>query len=85
MSSPYTLLCLVLCLRPVFEGAGEHGIFSVPEPRGNFGILLSPRANMKRTQEWQLAQSDRNFSKSQKYEENLKKYGRCNKEKIKKK
>ena len=38
MSSPRTSLRSVLRLRLVFEGAGEPGIFSVPESRGNFGI-----------------------------------------------
>ena len=41
MSSP--------CLWPVFEGAGEPGIFSVPEPRGKLGIFSNPRACMKET------------------------------------
>jgi len=31
-------------LRPVFEKAGEPGIFSVPEPRGKLGNVPSPRA-----------------------------------------
>ena len=44
MSSPRTLPRSVLRLRPVFEGAGEPGIFSVPEPRGKLGIFVSPRA-----------------------------------------
>ena len=32
----------VFTLRPVFEGAGESGIFSIPEPRGKIGIFPSP-------------------------------------------
>ena len=39
MSSPY------LC--PVFEGAEEPGIFSVPEPRESLGIFPSPSAYME--------------------------------------
>ena len=35
--------------RPVFEGAEEPGIFSIPEPRGKLGIFPSPRAYMKET------------------------------------
>ena len=31
-------------LRPVFEGAGKPGIFSVTEPEGKLGIFSSPRA-----------------------------------------
>ena len=34
-------------LRPVFEGAGEFGIFSVPEPRRKLGIFPCPRAYIK--------------------------------------
>ena len=49
----------------MFEGAGEPGIFSVPERRGKHGIFPSPRAYMEGTEVWQLAQSDRNFSQSQ--------------------
>ena len=30
-------------MRPIFEGAGESGIFSVPEPRGKLGIFPSPK------------------------------------------
>ena len=33
MSSPSTSLRSVLRLRPVFDEAGEPGIFSLPEPR----------------------------------------------------
>jgi len=32
----------------MFEGAGEPGIFSVPEPRGKLVIFLSPMAYMER-------------------------------------
>ena len=39
----------VLHLRPVFEGAGEPGIFSVPEPGAKLGIFVSPRAYMEET------------------------------------
>ena len=49
MFSPRTSLRKVLCLRPVFEGAGEPGIFSVTESRGKLGIFLSPRAYMEET------------------------------------
>ena len=37
----------MLRLRPVFEGAGEPGISSVPGPRGKLGIFLSPGAYME--------------------------------------
>ena len=57
--APRTSLHLVLCLRPLFEGAAEPGIFSVPESRGTFGIFPSPRTYMEETKEWQLAPSDR--------------------------
>jgi len=40
MSSPRS----VLPLRPVFEGAGEPRMFSVPTPRKKLGIFPSPRA-----------------------------------------
>ena len=36
-------------LRSVFEGAGEPGIFSVPESRGKLGIFSSLRAYMEET------------------------------------
>ena len=39
MASPRTWLRSVLRLRPVFDGAGEPGIFAVPEPREKFGIF----------------------------------------------
>ena len=44
-------LHLALRLRPVFEGAGEPGIFSVPEPRGKIGIFPSPGAYVEETVE----------------------------------
>ena len=52
-------------LRSVFEGAGEPGIFSDPQPREKLGTFPSPKASMEETEEWQLAPSDRNFSTSQ--------------------
>ena len=47
MSPPRTSLRL----RPVFEGAGEPRIFSVPKPREKLGIFPSPRANMEEAEE----------------------------------
>ena len=47
MSSPRTSRCLVLSLRPVFQGVGEPGIFQVPEFRRKFGIFLSMKAYME--------------------------------------
>ena len=44
-------------LRPVFDGAEEPGIFSVPELGGKFGIFSSPRAYIEG--------EDCNFSKFQ--------------------
>ena len=38
-----------LRLRPVFEGAKEPGIFSVPAPRGKLGIFSSPTTYMEET------------------------------------
>ena len=58
MSSLRISLRSVLRLRPVFEEAGEPGIFSVPdEPGEKLGVFLNPRAYM--------APSDWNFFKSQ--------------------
>ena len=45
MSSPRTSLRLW----PVFEKAGEPGIFSVPEPRRKLGIFPSPKTRMVET------------------------------------
>ena len=58
-------LHFALRLRPAFDGAGEPGIFSAPEPRGKLGIFPSPRAHMEENEERQLAPSNRNFSNSQ--------------------
>ena len=51
MSSPRTTLRSVSRLRLMFEIAGKPGIFSVPESRGELGIILSPRAYMEETEE----------------------------------
>ena len=49
MFSPRTPFSSMLRLRPVFEGAGESGMFSVAEPRRKLGIFSSPRTYMEET------------------------------------
>ena len=44
-------LCLASPAACVFEGAGEPGIFSVPEPRVKLGIVPNPRAYMEEAEE----------------------------------
>ena len=38
-------------LRPTFEGAGEPGIFSVPEPEGKLGKFSESQNRMEETDE----------------------------------
>jgi len=54
--------------RPVFEGARQPGIFSIPEPREELEIFLSPRARKFRifsSPRAYIVRVARNLSKSQ--------------------
>ena len=68
MSSPRTWLRL----QPLFEKAGEPGIFSVPEPRNELGIFPSSRVQeetryFSKSQGLYKGGRDRNFSKPRAY------------------